>query len=123
MQMRGNVVNEEVVAKLRVLDDERTACRNQAERLDTEYKGLEQSIENNVYTSLTHAQDTLERWLNQRAYEDCEGSYNVGEEIYTQDFVVDNKLYTATLVVEYGRWEKQYHYVDSSVFSYAEKIN
>lgn len=75
----------------------------------------DQAIENNVYDSV-EAAGILEDVLLDRARNDCEGSYNCGEEFYTQDFLVDEVAYRAVLKCEYNRHDKTYYYVDGHKF-------
>jgi len=73
-----------------------------------------------TYSSLDNAQSL--RWdLLEKASDDCEGSYNCGEEFYTKDFYVDGVLYEGRLDVEYNRHDKRYYFVDSHEFSYRIK--
>ena len=78
--------------------------------------------ENNVFDSLDEAIEFLESKLLDEAYEACEGSYNRGLDSYSQDFIVNGVVYTATLDVEYNRHDKKYYYVEDSTFTYKEKI-
>jgi len=79
---------------------------------------FETSAENNVFESIKAACRKLETTLLDRAHEDCEGSYNCGDEEYTQEFIVDSVKYIASLKCEYNRHDKTYYYVDGHKFSY-----
>jgi hypothetical protein len=75
--------------------------------------------ENNQYHSLNEAAPCIEDILRDRAYEDCEGSYNCGLEEYVQDFMVGLTVYRGTLKCEYNRHDKTYYYLEHTTFSYA----
>lgn len=78
------------------------------------------SPENNVFESLEAAEADLEDRLNNKAYADCQGAYNCGDDKYEQEFIVDGKHYIATLECEYNRHDKTYYYIDGSEFSVRE---
>lgn len=92
------------------------ALRSAKEQLQ-EY---EESPENNVYSSLEDAQE-LEEILLGLAYLDCEGSYNVGNDVYEREFMVDDEYYIAILECEYNRHDKTYYYVDEHKFRIEKK--
>ena len=77
--------------------------------------------ENNVFMTLSDAERTVCGWLEDRASEDCEGSYRCGKPQYTQLFYVDTVLYKAIANVEYNRHDKTYYYVDGFDFK-IEKV-
>lgn len=77
--------------------------------------------ENNVFDTIELAVDTIEDTLRTFAHNDCEGSYNCGQEEYTQEFMVDGVTYVGKLVCEYGRHDKTYYFLDHGEFSYAVK--
>ncbi len=79
-------------------------------------------INNHVYESIEKAEGFLYNQFDNEAADDCEGSGNCGCEEYTQDFIVDGKEYTAIGKFEYDRHDKQFYYVDSSEYSYLEKV-
>ena len=81
---------------------------------------FEELAENNVFASL-EAAGALEDVLRGRAYQDCEGAGNCGAEEYHQDFMVEGKVYEATLTVEYNRHDKMYYYIDVSDFKIEPK--
>ena len=81
---------------------------------------FEERPENNVYASLDDAGE-LEDILGDLAFQDCEGAHNCGSPEYTREFMVDGKVYIATLKCEYNRHDKMYYYVDGTEFSIAEK--
>jgi hypothetical protein len=62
----------------------------------------------------------LEEVLLDRAHDDCEGSYNCGDDEYRQQFYVGDKLHVAILTVEYNRHDKTYYYVDGHDFRIEE---
>lgn len=90
------------------------------ERAQQALGNFDSAPENNVFESLDDAAD-LEDKLYARAAKDCEGSYNCGQTVYDQEFIVDGKHYIATLTCEYNRHDKQYYYVEESEFSIEEK--
>lgn len=59
----------------------------------------------------------LEDELQSRASEACEGSYNCGQDAYTQLFYVGDVLHEARLDCEYNRHDKTYYYLEESKFS------
>lgn len=77
--------------------------------------------ENNVFASLDEAIGVIEDKLLSQASNDCEGSYNCGDETYSQEFIVDGQHYVGTLHCEYNRHDKTYYYVDSHEFTYSPK--
>jgi hypothetical protein len=79
---------------------------------------FEALAENNVYPNLKDANNKVENKLRYQASEDCEGSYNCGQESYTQDFMVDGIKYTGLLECEYNRHDKTYYYVEGASYSY-----
>lgn len=81
----------------------------------------ESDPQNNVFASLDEAAAAIEDALLDQAHEDCEGSYNCGNEKYTREFIVDGTTYIGTLTVEYNRHDKTYYYVDGSEFTFAPK--
>lgn len=81
---------------------------------------FDEAPENNVFDNLKDALDAIEDKLYGLAHQDCEGSYNCGNEFYTQKFIVDGVMYEGTLHVEYNRHDKTYYYVDGTQFTYEE---
>lgn len=75
--------------------------------------------ENNVFESLSQAEDAVHDALLDRASADCEGSHNCGLDKYERKFIVDGKTYIGTLKVEYNRHDKTFYYVDEHKFTYA----
>ena len=55
------------------------------------------------------------------AFEDCEGAGNCGMDKYTQEFIVGDMHYIATLTVEYNRHDKTYYYIDETDFTVTPK--
>lgn len=76
--------------------------------------------ENHVYPTIEQACTVLEGRLYSQASAACEGSYNLGLDEYTQEFIVDGVHYLATLACEYNRHDKQYYYVDGRSFTYKQ---
>lgn len=72
--------------------------------------------ENNRFDSLGQAEGAIEDKLLHQARKDCEGSYKCGNDSYTQDFYVGDKLYRGELTCEYNRHDKQYYYVEEYEF-------
>ena len=77
------------------------------------------SVDNNVFDNMEHAERVLENRLLGYANEACEGSYNCGMDEYAQEFIVDGLHYLATLTCAYNRHDGQFHYVEESEFSVA----
>ena len=80
-------------------------------------EAFESLAENNVFATVDEARVVIENALLCKAHEDCEGSYNCGDDSYTQEFMVGGIVYIATLAVEYNRHDKTYYYIDGSEFS------
>jgi hypothetical protein len=76
------------------------------------------SPENNVFEALDQALSILEDRMEDVAREACEGSHCMGLDVYTQEFIVDDVHYLATLKCEYNRHDKTYYYLDEREFSY-----
>jgi len=76
--------------------------------------------ENNTFTDLEVASDTIQGKLEDRASNDCEGSYCRGNDEYVQLFYVNDVLYSGTLEVEYNRHDKTYYYIDGTDFTVEE---
>ena len=81
---------------------------------------FDESPENNRFSTVEDAAETIEDKLRDKAGEDCEGSYNCGFDQYVQDFYVGDVLYRGTLDVEYNRHDKTYYYVEYARFSFEE---
>lgn len=74
------------------------------------------SAEYNTFETREEADSKISSKLEDMAHNDCEGSYNCGEEEYTQEFIVDGIKYVGILTVEYNRYDKTYYYVDGSYY-------
>jgi hypothetical protein len=98
-------------------------CSVRLKQAECNLEALESDIRNHVYESLEVAEFKLEGILCREANEACEGSYCWGEDSYSQDFIVDDKEYVATMTFEYNRHDKTYYYVDCSEFSYGPKVS
>lgn len=79
-----------------------------------ELEAFESLAENHVYKDMEEAQGYLEEILRDRAYEDCQGAHNCGDEEYRQEFIVDGVKWLAILSVEYNRHDKTYYYIESA---------
>jgi uncharacterized protein YchJ len=97
-----------------------TTARAALQRAEQALAAFKASPENNVFRSLEHAQDELTEKLLDLAAEACEGSHVHGLYEYTQEFIVDDKRYIATVKVEYNRHDKRYYFVDGHSYSAAE---
>lgn len=93
---------------------EATIALNAAEIALYEFNTL---AENNVFATLKEAEGKLEDELHERAFQDCQGAHNMGDEQYTQEFIVDGVKYVAIYDVEYNRHDKMYYYIDGHKFS------
>ena len=69
-------------------------------------------LENNIFVNLAEAVAVLEDALIEKAAQDCEGSYNVGDPEYRQKFTILSKTPEAVLDVNYSRHDKRYYYID-----------
>lgn len=86
---------------------------------ESELTEFDEAPENNRYATLDDAYE-LEEVLRDRAYEDCQGAYNVGDSEYRQEFFVGDKRYIAIAEVEYNRHDKTYYYIDGFEFRIEE---
>lgn len=68
------------------------------------------------------AEDTIKEALENKAHNDCEGSYNCGNDEYTQEYqlIDSDAVYLGKIEVEYNRHDKTYYYVDEVDYSYIE---
>lgn len=98
-------------------------CSVRLKQAEVNLETLESDIRNHVYESLEAAEFKLKRILWHKANEACEGSYCIGDDEYSQDFIVDDKEYVAVMTFEYNRHDKTYYYVDCSEFSYGPKVS
>lgn len=97
------------------------AVRDASEALDAARAALaefEGSPENNRFDDIKTAQYTIEDKLRDIAAADCEGSYNCGDDKYTQDYYVGDTLYRCTAEFEYNRHDKTYYYVDAAEYTH-----
>ena len=84
------------------------------------------SIKGNIcfFQFETHedAKDYLYEYLGEKASNDCEGSYNVGQDEYTQQYqlIVEDTIYEGKIEVQYDRHDKTYYYVDEVDYSFSE---
>ncbi len=76
--------------------------------------------ENNVFDDLAKACRAIERKLEDKAFQACEGANNFGMNQYSQIFIVGDKRYLGVSNFEYNRHDKTYYYIDGSKFSYSE---
>jgi len=86
-------------------------------KLQAEEQSILRLAESNIFETLEEADREMYCILQDRASEDCEGSYNCGDDEYTQEFMVGNIKYLATMKFEYSRHDKTYYYIDSSKYS------
>ena len=89
-------------------------------KLQAEEQSILRLAESNVFETLKEADNEMYGILENRASEDCEGSYNCGDDEYTQEFMVGTQKYLATMTFEYNRHDKTYYYIDSSDYSSKE---
>lgn len=87
---------------------------------ESDLADFQERPENNVYASLDDAYE-LEDVLRGLAAQDCEGAYSVGDDEYSREFMVGDRVYVATLKCEYNRHDKTYYYIEEAEFSIAEK--
>ena len=60
--------------------------------------------------------------LCSEAHDDCEGSYNRGNDVYEQEYqlIDSDAVYLGKIEVEYNRHDKTYYFVDGVEYSYSE---
>ena len=84
------------------------------------------SIKGNIcfFQFETHedAKDYLYEYLGEKASNACEGSYNRGNDEYTQQYqlIVEDTIYEGKIEVEYNRHDKTYYFVEDIEYSYSE---
>lgn len=100
----------EVAAEISTMQAEHSSKIN---KLYSELDSIVSAPENNVYESVDDARDTLEERFREEAGEAC-GSYEYGADKYWQQFSVDGKQYIFTMEVEYGRYDKQWYFVEDT---------
>lgn len=88
--------------------------------MEAEEQAILKLAENNVFETLEDADSKMYTLLENQATEDCEGSYNCGDDEYTQEFMVGTQKYLATMTFEYNRHDKTYYYIDSREYSSKE---
>ena len=68
------------------------------------------------------AEDTIKEALHNKAHNDCEGSYNRGNDEYTQEYqlIDSDAVYLGKIEVEYNRHDKTYYFVDEVEYSFSE---
>lgn len=98
------------------LEDIIAQCKVNLELAEANLYKFDTLAENNLFESLEIAESKLEDILYQRAREDCEGSYNCGNDEYRQEFMVAGEKYVAIATYEYNRHDKTYYYIDGSDF-------
>lgn len=76
--------------------------------------------ENNRFDDLNDALGAIEDQLRDLAFADCQGAYNCGDDFYSKDFYVGDKLYRGTAEFEYNRHDKTYYYIEECNFTYEE---
>ena len=79
-------------------------------------------IENNQYDSHGIAERFIEERFSGIASEQCEGSYNCGNDQFQQRYQLTNNpnVFEATVKFEYNRHDKTYYYIDGTNYSYVE---
>ena len=107
------MTREDLVAKVKL-------AKYQLDMATEELQAFYDSIENHVYGSLEDAEEAITEYLLNKAKDACEGSYCCGEDEYIQDFMVDGIRYVGGVVIEYGRHDKTYYYIDSWKYDYEE---
>ena len=68
------------------------------------------------------AEDIIKETLQDKAHNDCEGSYNRGNDEYTQEYqLIDSDVvYLGKIEVEYNRHDKTYYFVDEVYYCHIE---
>lgn len=98
--------------------DKLTLLEIQKENLLQQLHQINSDINNFIFENLDEAQDTLMDMFMDKAHDACKGSYNVGDEIYTQEFIIDGHKFLGTGTFEYNCYDRQYYYVDGQEWSY-----
>ena len=103
--------------RLRELKVEILHAQTVLTKLQAEQASILKLAESNTFETLEHADIAMYLILENRASEDCEGSYNCDAVKYGQEFMVGTQKYLATMTFEYSRHDKTYYYIDSSKYS------
>ena len=79
-------------------------------------------IENNQYDSHRAAEKFIEGRFSNIASNQCEGSYNCGDDQFQQRYQLTGNpnVFEATVKFEYNRHDKTYYYIDGTDYSYVE---
>lgn len=110
--------------ELTKLESLRAAAEEAETALRDAYRALEAEdikAEYFVYANHEDAEDAegeLYEVLHFRAFKDCQGAYNVGQEEYRQEYIVDGNKFVGILAVEYNRHDKTYYYIDGTEYRY-----
>lgn len=108
------LVRADLLANIQVAKDALSAAQDALDTFDA-------IAENNRFATVQGGVRRIEGLLMSRAHADCEGSYNCGDDVYEQEFMVGEVVYVGRLECEYNRHDKTYYYLDSSSFSYSPK--
>jgi predicted nuclease with TOPRIM domain len=111
---------EQLQARINGMKENIKSLKVTVSKYETELDKLESHPTLYMYESLDDAEGYLWEILRERAFQDCEGSGNCGDEYYEQEFIVDGILYNGKLEVEYNRHDKTYYYIDGTKWSYVE---
>ena len=76
-----------------------------------------------IFNTIEEAVHTVEDEHHRKAHEDCEGSYNMGDDVYTSLVQVGDKYYNLSTEFEYNRHSKTYYYVDGSKPTQVKEID
>jgi len=75
----------------------------------------------NRFKNADEAYDVLDDKFLDRAREACEGSYNIGQDVYTQECFLNGVPYIYTMSIEYNRHDKEFYYLDGWDSSFEPK--
>lgn len=116
------MTKDENKAKQLMLLTEKQTLENRLDDIKVELTELSQDL--CLWNFKTHeeAEDEITEALRDIASNDCEGSYNCGNNFYDQNYTLLDSptVYTGTIEVEYNRHDKTYYYVDSVRYSFKE---
>lgn len=106
--------------KIDEMTRELIAMKNAVATYEKVIEDLKCDLSMHKYESHDAAETALYGTLENKAFQDCEGAYNCGQEVYSQEYMLtDSDVgYLAELKCEYNRHDKTYYYLDCRSYSY-----
>ena len=88
--------------------------------LENEIEKFDSLLDNNQFYDHKEAEYAIRGRFSEIANEECEGSYNCGDDEYHQQYQIrgNDQIFTATVTFDYNRHDKTYYYVDGTSYSF-----